>query len=102
MKRAAASLVLPGCATMVMQTRKCCLIAEPTSSDNIEIGQKGGLIIVLKANGKSAHGSLGGFKGENAILKLLRFWNKLPQLTTIEGHYKEKPDACIAEFHHAG
>ena len=66
-----------------------CLIAEPTSSDNIEIGQKGGLIIVLKANGKSAHGSLGGFKGENAILKLSKVLDKLPQLTTIEGHYKE-------------
>ncbi len=66
-----------------------CLIAEPTSSDNIEIGQKGGLTVVLKASGKSAHGSLGGFKGENAILKLAKILDKLPQLTTIEGHYKE-------------
>ena len=66
-----------------------CLIAEPTSSNDIEIGQKGGLHIVLKATGKSAHGSLGGFKGDNAILKMAKILDKLPQLTTIEGHFKE-------------
>ena len=64
-----------------------CLIAEPTSSDNIEIGQKGGLNIVLRAQGKSAHGSLGGFKGDNAIIKLSKILDKLQQLTTIEGHF---------------
>lgn len=64
-----------------------CLIAEPTSSDNIEIGQKGGLHIVLRAQGRSAHGSLGGFKGDNAIIKLSKILDKLPQLTTIEGHF---------------
>lgn len=72
-----------------------CLIAEPTSSDNIEIGQKGGLHIVLKATGKSAHGSLGGFKGENAIIKLSKILDKLPQLTTIEGHYKESQQHAL-------
>ena len=44
-----------------------CLIAEPTSANDIEIGQKGGLTVILKATGKSAHGSLGGIKGDNAI-----------------------------------
>ena len=66
-----------------------CLIAEPTSSNSIEIGQKGGLHIVLKAAGKSAHGSLGGFKGDNAILKMAKVLDKLPRLTTIEGHFQE-------------
>ena len=66
-----------------------CLIAEPTSSNDIEIGQKGGLHIILKAAGKSAHGSLGGFKGDNAILKMAKVLDKLPRLTTIEGHFKD-------------
>lgn len=66
-----------------------CLIAEPTSSNDIEIGQKGGLHIVLKAAGKSAHGSLGGFKGDNAILKMAKVLDQMPRLTTIEGHFKE-------------
>ena len=55
-----------------------CLIAEPTSSNDIEIGQKGGLQYQLKAAGKSAHGSLGGFKGDNAILKMARSWTNCP------------------------
>ena len=72
-----------------------CLIAEPTSSNNIEIGQKGGLLITLTATGKSAHGSLGGFKGENAIIKLSKILDKLPRLTTIEGHYKESQQHAL-------
>ena len=40
---------------------------------------------MLKAAGKSAHGSLGGFKGDNAILKMAKVLDKLPRLTTIEG-----------------
>lgn len=66
-----------------------CLIAEPTSRNTIEIGQKGGLHLILKAYGKSAHGSLSGFKGENAIIKLSRVLDKLQSLTQIEGHYKD-------------
>ena len=66
-----------------------CLLAEPTSNNTIEIGQKGGLTLIMKANGKSAHGSLGGFKGENAIIKLSKVLDKLQGLTSIEGHFKD-------------
>lgn len=66
-----------------------CLIAEPTSNNTIEIGQKGGLTLIMKAYGKSAHGSLGGFKGENAIIKLSKVLDKLQGLTKIEGHFKD-------------
>ena len=66
-----------------------CLIAEPTSNNTIEIGQKGGLHLILKSYGKSAHGSLGGFKGDNAIIKLSKVLERLQALTKIEGHYKE-------------
>ncbi|MCD7833883.1 MAG: ArgE/DapE family deacylase [Lachnospiraceae bacterium] len=73
-----------------------CLIAEPTSCDNIEIGQKGGLHVILKAHGESAHGSLAGFKGDNAILKLSRILDKLSRLTSIEGHYKPSQMHALA------
>lgn len=66
-----------------------CLIAEPTSNNTIEIGQKGGLTLIMKAYGKSAHGSLGGFKGDNAIIKLSRVLDKLQGLTRIEGNFKD-------------
>ena len=72
-----------------------CLIAEPTSANDIEIGQKGGLTVILKAAGKSAHGSLGGFKGDNAILKLAKVLEGLPRLTTIEGHFKPSQERAL-------
>ena len=66
-----------------------CLIAEPTSPDDIEIGQKGGLHVVLKAAGKSAHGALSAYKGENAILKMTKVLDRISMLTTIQGNFKE-------------
>lgn len=64
-----------------------CLIAEPTGKDDIEIGQKGGLEIIVAAEGMPAHGSLGGFKGDNAILKMARVLDKFADLTQIKGSF---------------
>ena len=58
--------------------------------NTIEIGQKGGLLLTLKAFGKSAHGSLGNFKGENAILKLSRVLPHVSMLTEIKGHFTDR------------
>ncbi|MBK5261632.1 MAG: ArgE/DapE family deacylase [Peptostreptococcaceae bacterium] len=69
-----------------------CIVCEPTSKSTIEIGQKGGLHLIIKAQGKSAHGSLGGFKGDNAILKLQNVLSHLSELTKVEGHY---PDSLL-------
>lgn len=65
------------------------IIAEPTSNWTIESGQKGNLHIIFKAVGKSAHGSLGNYKGDNAILKLNRVLTHIDLLTKIEGHYPD-------------
>lgn len=62
------------------------IVCEPTSK-TIEIGQKGKLALVLKTRGRSAHGSLGGFKGENAILKLTPALAALSELTGLAGKY---------------
>lgn len=67
-----------------------CLVAEPTGMDTIEIGQKGGLILTLKAHGESAHGSLGNFKGDNAILKLSKVLPYVERLTEISGHFTDR------------
>ena len=64
-----------------------CLVGEPTSHNTIEIGQKGKAELILRAHGVSAHGSLAGYKGENAILKLTRVLGNLEELRKIEGHY---------------
>lgn len=78
------------CANGYADHADACLVAEPTSMNTIEIGQKGGLLLTLKAFGKSAHGSLGNFKGENAILKLSRVLPHVSMLTEIKGHFTDR------------
>lgn len=78
------------CANGYADHADACLVAEPTSMNTIEIGQKGGLLLTIKSYGKSAHGSLGDFKGENAILKLSRVLSHISMLTEIEGHFTDR------------
>jgi len=62
-----------------------CLIAEPISYNNCEVGQKGSLWIHIKSHGRSAHGSIGNYVGENAIVKLTKIlWIK-QIITMISG-----------------
>lgn len=67
-----------------------CLIAEPTSFNNCEVGQKGSLWLNIKSYGKPAHGSVGNYVGENAITKLMKLLLSLEELRDIEGRYEEK------------
>ncbi len=64
-----------------------CLVAEPTSNSTIEIGQKGSNELILKAYGMSAHGSLGNYKGDNAIIKLSKVMQNVSRLHNIKGKY---------------
>ena len=75
------------CANGYAEHADACLVAEPTSHNTIEIGQKGRAELIFKSNGVSAHGSLAGFKGENAILKLMKVLEHVDLLREIEGHY---------------
>lgn len=72
-----------------------CLVAEPTTHSTIEIGQKGKIDLILKSYGKSAHGSLAGHKGENAILKLAKVLEKVEMLCQIEGKYGENQKQAL-------
>lgn len=66
-----------------------CLIAEPTSYNNCEVGQKGSLWLRIKSYGKSAHGSVGNYVGVNAITKLMKLLMSLEELRDIKGRYEE-------------
>ncbi len=76
---------------------KACLIAEPTSNDNVEVGQKGSLNIKVMAKGVSAHGSIGNYVGENAIEKLLAVLSEIHALRAIKGVYKESQLKVLAD-----
>ncbi|WP_066497385.1 M20 family metallopeptidase [Abyssisolibacter fermentans] len=74
-----------------------CLIAEPTSYNNCEVGQKGSLWIDLKVHGKSAHGSIGNYVGENAILKATKILNHIEKLRELEGKFNENQKQVLAD-----
>jgi succinyl-diaminopimelate desuccinylase len=66
-----------------------CIVAEPTSSNNCEVGQKGSVKVKLKARGKSAHGSIGNYVGENAIRKTVTILGRIEELREMTGRYTE-------------
>lgn len=59
------------------------IVAEPTGMDNIEVGQKGTMGMNLYATGKTAHGSLNPYVGDNAIDKLVRLLPQMYQLREL-------------------
>lgn len=67
-----------------------CIVAEPTSNYTIEIGQKGSNELILKAHGTPAHGSLGNYKGDNAILKLGKVLSHIGELHEIQGKFPQE------------
>ncbi len=68
-------------------TGDACIVAEPSGFNNIEIGQKGSVWVKLKARGKSAHGSLAPYAGDNAIEKIIKILKELKTLRKIEAEY---------------
>ena len=77
------------------------IVAEPTGMDNIEVGQKGTMGMNLYATGKTAHGSLNPYVGENAIEKLVRILPQMYQLreihSTLDGELAEVMEESKAE-----
>ncbi|MBW8383758.1 MAG: ArgE/DapE family deacylase [Youngiibacter sp.] len=73
-----------------------CLVAEPTSNSTIEIGQKGSNALILKSYGMPAHGSLGNYKGDNAILKLAKVLEGIGRLHKVKGKYSKDQEVALA------
>ena len=66
-----------------------CIIGEPTSYNNCEVGQKGSLHITIKSYGMPAHGSIGNYVGDNAILNICKLFLKLDELRNIKGSFRD-------------
>lgn len=73
-----------------------CIVAEPTSRGDIEVGQKGALWVKVTASGLPAHGSLAPYVGENAITKLLPFITQLDTLRSLLPEIPEKLKETMA------
>jgi succinyl-diaminopimelate desuccinylase len=63
-----------------------CIIAEPSDSGNggATVGQKGNLWVKFIAKGRSAHGSLAPYAGDNAILKLMRIMQRADRVRAVK------------------
>ncbi len=63
-----------------------CIISEPSGSGEggATVGQKGSLWVKFVARGKSAHGSLAPYAGDNAILKLMRIVKKANFISSMK------------------
>lgn len=72
------------------------LVAEPSTSKAINIGEKGLFQIKLISRGKTAHGSLPSL-GENAIMKLIKDLISLSKISEIEIKVPEEIKEVIKE-----
>jgi len=66
-----------------------CIVAEPTGRDSCEVGQKGQARVHLIAEGTAAHGSIGNYVGENAIMKVVSILNRIEELRNMKGNYSQ-------------
>lgn len=74
----------------------CVLVAEPTSNDNCEVGQKGSLSTTIYSYGESAHGSLGKYAGVNAIRNMIKVISSIDsELGSIKGKFKPEQQEVL-------
>lgn len=74
-----------------------CLIPEPTSYNNIEVGQKGSMRIQITTYGTPVNGSIINYVGENAVHKMIRILNRLGELAKLEGTYREDQQQVLKD-----
>jgi len=74
-----------------------CIVAEPTGSDTCEVGQKGQVRIHVAAEGKAAHGSIGNYVGENAIMKIVTLLGRIEELRSMTGEYSASQAQVLSD-----
>lgn len=74
-----------------------CIVAEPTSYNNCEVGQKGSLHIKIKSQGIPAHGSIGNYVGKNAILKIVKILTHVEELRNIKGIFSKNQQEVLKD-----
>lgn len=62
-----------------------CIVTEPTSYNNIEIGQKGSARLRLRTYGKPVNGTVINYVGESAVHNMLRVLSRINELSELEG-----------------
>lgn len=63
----------------------------------VEIGQKGGMLLTIRAHDKAARGSLGNYRGGNAILKIAKVLPLVEKLIKISEHSSDRQLKSLAD-----
>jgi succinyl-diaminopimelate desuccinylase len=66
-----------------------CLVPEPTTWNNVEVGQKGSMRIGVTATGEG--------NDDNAVHKMMRFLARLSKLSELEGTYRDDQLQVLAD-----
>lgn len=74
-----------------------CIITEPTSSDYVEVGQKGRARVTLRTYGKPVNGSIINYVGESAIHSMIKVLSRIQEISKLEGSITEHEKAVIAD-----
>lgn len=74
-----------------------CIVTEPTSYNNIEIGQKGSARLRLRTYGKPVNGTIINYVGESAVHNMIKVLSKINELSELEGTVTEAEAAVIAD-----
>ena len=72
------------------------MLPEPTTWNNFETGQKGGITYKVRCTGSQAHMSVCSFHHDHAVLKLLSLLKSLEQMRTITAVYSPAQEPVVA------
>lgn len=74
-----------------------CLIPEPTSYNNVEVGQKGSMRIKITTYGTPVNGSVINYVGENAVHKMVKILSRMDEISKLEGDYREDQQQVLKD-----
>lgn len=74
-----------------------CLITEPTSYNNIEVGQKGSARLRLRTYGTPVNGSVINYVGESAVHSMIRVLSRIGALSELTGEVSSEEARVIED-----
>lgn len=74
-----------------------CLIPEPTSYNNVEVGQKGSMRVLITTYGTPVNGSIINYVGENAVHKMIKILNRLDEISKLKGVYSDEQQQVLKD-----
>ena len=72
------------------------MLPEPTTWNNFETGQKGGVTYKVRCTGTQAHMSVCSFHHDHALMKMLALLSALDQMRELQADYEKEQEPVVA------